>query len=133
MSIISTVPGSIMPDQLFSSRLTRRRLIASAAGAGLSLIGAPALLRGARARSWQAGNPFSLGVAAGAPRPDGFVLWTRLAPEPLSSNPETPGGMHGGDVTVGYEIATDDAMVNVVRGGEAAAEQHFAYSVHLDV
>ena len=24
--------------------------------------------------------------------PDGFVLWTRLAPEPLSSNPATPGG-----------------------------------------
>jgi alkaline phosphatase D len=122
-----------MPNQPLASRLSRRRLIASAAGAGLSLIAAPALLRGARAQSWQAGNPFCLGVAAGAPRPDGFVLWTRLAPQPLSSNPETPGGMHGGDVTVGYEIATDDAMVNVVRSGEATAEAHFAYSVHLDV
>jgi alkaline phosphatase D len=61
------------------------------------------------------------------------VLWTRLAPEPLSPNPQTPGGMRGGDVTVGYEIATDSALRDVVRRGEATAEQAFAYSVHLDV
>jgi alkaline phosphatase D len=104
-----------------------------AASAGVALIAAPALLRRAAAQSWQAGNPFSLGVASGAPSPDGFVLWTRLAPEPLSSNPETPGGMSGGDVAIAYEIATDDAMTNVVRRGEAAAEHTFGYSVHLDV
>ena len=28
--------------------------------------------------------PFSLGVASGAPRPTGVVLWTRLAPDPLN-------------------------------------------------
>ena len=33
--------------------------------------------------------PFSLGVAAGDPWPDGFVIWTRLAPTPLHE----PGGM----------------------------------------
>ena len=27
--------------------------------------------------------PFSLGVASGDPSPDGVVLWTRLAPDPL--------------------------------------------------
>ena len=68
----------------------------------------------------------------GAPRPDGFVLWTRLAPEPLSPNAQTPGGMRGGDVTVGYEIATDSALRDVVRRGEATAGR-LAYSVHLDV
>ena len=108
-------------------------MIAGAAGAGLVLIAAPALLRSARAQSWSAGNPFSLGVASGAPRSDGFVLWTRLAPEPLSTDPETPGGMRGGDVAVDYEIATDAAMHDVVRQGEATAERAFAYSVHLDV
>ena len=41
--------------------------------------------------------------------------------------------MRGGDVTVGYEIATDPAMRDIVRRGEATAEQAFAYSVHLDV
>ena len=121
-----------------SSRLsvnspTRRGLLKRAASAGLALVAAPALLRYAAAQSWPAGEPFSLGVAAGAPRPDGFVLWTRLAPEPLSSDPQTPGGMRGADVTVGYEIASDPVMHEVVRRGEATAAQEFAYSVHLDV
>ena len=118
---------------LILNRPTRRRLLTAAAGAGLGLLAAPFVLRSAAAQSWGAGDPFSLGVASGAPRPDGFVLWTRLAPEPLSSNPQTPGGMHGGDVTVGYEIAADPAMRDIVRRGEATAEQAFAYSVHLDV
>ena len=113
--------------------LTRRRFVTGAAASTLALVTAPALLRSAAAQSWRAGDPFSLGVASGAPRPDGFVLWMRLAPEPLSSNPETPGGMSGGDVIVGYEIATDPAMHDVVRHGETVAEQAFAYSVHLDV
>jgi alkaline phosphatase D len=82
---------SIMPNKSLPNHLSRRRLIAGAAGTGLALIAAPALLRSARAQSWSPGNPFSLGVASGAPRSDGFVLWTRLAPEPMSVDPETPG------------------------------------------
>jgi alkaline phosphatase D len=122
-----------MPSQILPIRLDRRRLLTGAASFGVSAIAAPALIRSARAQSWGAGTPFSLGVASGAPRADGFVLWTRLAPEPLSQNPETPGGMRGGDVPVDYEIATDAAMHDVVRKGETRAEQAFAYSVHLDV
>lgn len=120
-------------NPFFLCRPTRRRLLKGAAGAGLALIAIPALLRGAAAQGTGTVDPFSLGVASGAPRPDGFVLWTRLAPEPLSSDPQTPGGMHGGDVTIGYEIATDSAMRDIVRRGQAIAEQAFAYSVHLDV
>jgi len=122
-----------MPNPLASNPLTRRRFVTRAAGSGLALVAAPALLHHAAAQSWHAGDPFSLGVASGAPRPDGFVLWTRLAPEPLSSNPDTPGGMSGGDVSVGYEIAADSAMREIVRRGEALAQQRYAYSVHLDV
>ena len=129
------------PIMISANRPTRRRLLTGAAGAALAMIAAPAVLRRAAAQSWRAGgtggagggDPFSLGVAAGAPRPDGFVLWTRLAPKPLSNNPETPGGMSGNDVTVAYEIATDPAMRDIVRRGEATAEQAYAYSVHLDV
>jgi hypothetical protein len=115
------------------NRPSRRRLLKGAAGTGAALIAAPYLLRHATAQAWRAGDPFSLGVAAGAPRPDGFVLWTRLAPDPLSNNPAMPGGMHGADVTIGYEIATDSSLRNIVRRGETAAEESFAYSVHLDV
>jgi alkaline phosphatase D len=113
--------------------LPRRRFIGGAASAGLALMAAPAVSRYAAALNWQPGNPFSLGVASGAPRADGFVLWTRLAPVPLSTDPERPGGMNGGDVNVAYEIATDDAMTDIVRRGDAVAEQKFAHSVHLDV
>ena len=122
-----------MPRKSYRNSYSRRRFITKAATAGVALLAAPALIRSVAAQIGRAGNPFSLGVASGAPRPDGFVLWTRLAPEPLSTNPETPGGMTGGDVTLRFEIATDDAMKNVVRSGTAAAEQKFAYSVHLDV
>ena len=34
--------------------------------------------------------------------------------------------MSGGDVTVAYEIASDDGMHNIVRRGEATAEQAYA-------
>lgn len=70
-------------------------------------------------------DPFTLGVAAGAPRPDGFVLWTRLAP--LSDMPV------GGDREVGYEIAEEPAFRRVAQRGLARAEAAFAHAVHLDV
>jgi len=122
-----------MPPRFMPHRLTRRHFVGGAASAGLASIAMPAVLRHAAAQVWRAGDPFSLGVACGAPRPDGFVLWTRLAPEPLSDNPAMPAGMSGGDVALAYEIATDDGMANIVRRGEATAERAFGYSVHLDV
>jgi alkaline phosphatase D len=125
-----------MQSRLTSKHFSRRHFVGGAGAAFTAIaapIAAPALIRTAGAQSWRAGNPFSLGVASGAPRPDGFVLWTRLAPEPLSSNPETPGGMSGADVTLRYEIASDPGLTKIVRRGSAIAEQAFAYSVHLDV
>lgn len=31
-------------------------------------------------------DPFTLGVASGDPEPDGFVIWTRLALDPLAAD-----------------------------------------------
>jgi alkaline phosphatase D len=121
------------PRTILTNRFSRRRFVTGAASTGLALIGAPALLRHAGAQAWRGGNPFSLGIASGTPRSDGFVLWTRLAPDPLSTDPENPGGMTGSDVTLRYEIASDEAMAKIVRRGEATAERKFGYSVHLDV
>src|SRR5688500_13260436 len=53
-----------------------------------------------------AGPVFTLGVASGEPRPDGVVLWTRLAPEPLAAG----GGMPPVAVPVRFEVAADDAF-----------------------
>jgi alkaline phosphatase D len=123
---------SMMATQLPAICATRRRLLQGAAGASVALVTAPALLRYAAAQIWDA-DPFSLGVASGAPSDDGFVLWTRLAPEPLSIDPAAPGGMRGGDVPISYEIATDSIMREIIRRGDATAEQAFAYAVHVDV
>ncbi len=73
-------------------------------------------------------DPFSLGVASGDPAPDGMVLWTRLAPEPLNG-----GGMPPQTVTVAWEVATDDRMQRVVKRGTTAARPDLAHSVHVEV
>ncbi len=82
---------------------------------------------------WQNGDPFSLGVAAGSPSIDGFVLWTRLAPDPLSKDPDAPGGVRPGVYVVDFEVATDPQMHDVVRRGEVLADAQLAYSVHLEI
>lgn len=116
--------------------LGRRSFLRIAGGSAGLLIAAPALVglgAGAQTR-WPSGNPFSLGVASGSPSADGFVLWTRLAPDPLSADPLAPGGLAGGsDIEVAYEIATDEAMRTIVRKGTVPAEAAFAHSVHLEV
>jgi len=113
----------------------RRRMVGGIGASCLGLVAGPAVVcrAAAQTRRWPNSDPFSLGVASGAPRPDGFVLWTRLAPDPLSANPATPGGMTGGDVLVAYEIAGDEAMRDIVRRGVADAEAAYGWSVHADV
>ena len=46
-------------------------------------------------------NPFTLGVASGDPAPDGVVLWTRSAPNPLAD--DGLGGMPSRPVNVEWE------------------------------
>lgn len=70
---------------LRSGRLSRRELLAAAAGLGLvGLFGAPRA--GAQQTPRFVADPFQLGVASGYPTPDGFSLWTRLAPAPLQAD-----------------------------------------------
>ena len=61
-----------MRGRVTSGHFSRRRFVGGA-GAAFTAIAAPGLIRIAAAQSWRAGNPFSLGVASGAPRADGFV------------------------------------------------------------
>ncbi|GII33318.1 alkaline phosphatase D family protein [Planotetraspora mira] len=77
------------------------------------------------------GYPFTLGVASGEPLPDGVILWTRLAPEPL--HPTRPGGMPNQTMTVHWQVAEDRAFARVVQAGTAAANPDWAHSVHAEI
>lgn len=74
-------------------------------------------------------TPFTLGVASGDPSPDGFVLWTRLAPKPL----ELHSGMAMTKAAVSWEVATDAAFASVVAHGEEIARPELGHSVHAEV
>jgi hypothetical protein len=76
------------------------------------------------------GYPFTLGIASGQPSPDGFVLWTRLAVQPLAQDGQ--GGMSE-PISVTWEIAADDKMRNVIRSGTAEAHSQWAHSIHIEV
>jgi alkaline phosphatase D len=72
--------------------------------------------------------PFQLGVASGDPTPDGFVLWTRLAPKPLEG-----GGMDPNPVEVSWQLASDEQFTKVIRKGTAIANPDWAHSLHVEV
>jgi alkaline phosphatase D len=105
--------------------LDRRKLLAGAGGL--------ALFSGLAPASWAAAKfthyPFSLGVAAGDPWPDGFVIWTRLAPEPLAEH----GGMPMVAVPVRWEVAEDARFARIVQSGEAVARPELGHSVHVEL
>lgn len=102
-----------------------RRSILGAFGGGLALSPTgPAL-----AQAVFETNPFRLGVTAGDPLPDGFVIWTRLAPDPLAYG----SGMPAAPVAVKWEVAADRGFGTVVRSGEAIARPELGHSVHVEV
>lgn len=74
-------------------------------------------------------SPFQLGVASGDPLPDGFVIWTRVAPYPLSID----GGMPNEAVEVKWEVATDKAFKQIVQTGITLAHPDLHHTVHVEV
>lgn len=110
-----------------AARLDRRDFVRATAGFGLWALAtrrADSVVR----RINFASDPFTLGVASGEPAPDGFVLWTRLAPEPLAG-----GQMPDDAVEVRWEIADDEGMHRIVKSGTAIAKAELAHSVHVEV
>lgn len=109
--------------------VTRRRLIQRFGVAAGALIAAPSVLQAAFAQEAFQDDPFKLGIAAGDPSPDGFVIWTRLAPKPL----EIGFGMDTRPVEVTWEVASDEAFGAIVRSGTAMASPILAHTVHVEV
>lgn len=107
-------------------QIDRRKLLAGAGG--LTLFAGLA----SHVPAWAAPfteNPFTLGVASGDPWPDGFVIWTRLAPRPLDEH----GGMPMVAVPVRWEVSEDERFNTVVQSGEAIARPELGHSVHVEV
>ncbi len=72
-----------------------------------------------------AGNYFSLGVASGAPRPDGVILWTRLAPNPLNG-----GGMSNLPAQVRVRVYQDPELRAKIIDDVITATANEGHSVH---
>ncbi|TXK40371.1 alkaline phosphatase [Nonomuraea sp. C10] len=76
-------------------------------------------------------DPFTLGVACGDPGSDGFVLWTRLAPQPLAE--DGLGGMPARPVQVRWQVYADERCRRLVRSGVAVAAPEWGHSVHVEL
>lgn len=103
--------------------LTRRHFLGASA---VAVVAAPSIVR---AQTHWSGNPFSLGIASGDPTPDGFVIWTRLAPQPL----EPHGGMPIEPVVATWAVASDEEFRAIVARGSAMAHPELAHSIHVEV
>jgi alkaline phosphatase D len=100
-----------------------RRTILRAAGAA-ALLTVTGCAAGGR-------EPFTLGVASGDPTPDGVVLWTRLATDPLA--PDGLGGLGGRRTQVEWQVARDDRFAHVVAAGSTWTGPERGHAVHVEV
>ena len=110
---------------------TRREMLLAAAGftAGWLLRPARVLAARAAARPRFIGPPFALGVASGYPTPEGFTLWTRLAPAPFDED----GGMGGAVVPVRWQVAEDERFGRLAAEGTQLAQPASVHSLHVDL
>lgn len=67
--------------------------------------------------------PFYHGVASGDPMADKVIIWTRVTPDTVSSDP----------VLVSWQMATDTGMTNIVNGGSVITNNNADYTVKIDV
>lgn len=108
------------------SLIDRRSLLGGMLGAAVA---APGLLRSLPAHAQFNSFPFSLGVASGDPSADGFVIWTRIAPQPLAPY----GGLGGKTVEVKWDVAADRGMQQILQSGTTQAVAASGHSIHVEV
>ena len=108
--------------------LTRREVLAASAALGASAMW-PRFAGSSEPRF--ADYPFKLGVSSGFPTDHSVVLWTRLAPDPMAADGR--GGMPAQDVTLRWELATDQGFRRIERHGKIIAGAVFAHSARVVV
>ena len=109
----------------------RRFLKASGVGAAGLVFGVGPYTARAATRPPFGSYPSTLGVESGDPAPDGVVLWTRLAPDPLAEDGH--GGMPSLRVPVRLEVARDERFRRVVQRGMVQAQPELGHAVHVEV
>ncbi|WP_432451975.1 MULTISPECIES: alkaline phosphatase D family protein [unclassified Agarivorans] len=104
-----------------TASLSRRDfLIMSAKGAGAAVISYGLMGCGS---SQESAIPveFTHGVASGDPLADAVILWTRVTPA------------YAGDITVSWEVASDEAFTQLVSNGQMVTNASRDYTVKVDV
>jgi alkaline phosphatase D len=109
-------------------RASRRKFLAAGGSLAAAAVWAGRAVGVTRQNAKLADYPFQCGVASGDPSPDGFVIWTRLAPQPLVG-----GGMPAESIEVAWQVAEDEGMSRVVAKGTTVANPDWAHSVHVEV
>ncbi|GAA1683180.1 alkaline phosphatase PhoD [Glycomyces endophyticus] len=111
-------------------RISRRILLATSGAAAATAVPAAAWAE-TRIHPVLEADPFTLGVASGDPEPDGVVLWTRLAVNPLAE--DGFGGMPNGVFDVKWEVAKDERFRRRVASGRVETAAEVGFSVHIEV
>ncbi len=141
-----SIQGRRDRDGAASGNGARRSFLIATSGTASSLLLAGCAPQAQRARP-QGPDPFTLGVASGYPTGEGFVLWTRLAPDAPEAFAGTSKGMAAGatprgapdrpplaaTVPTSWEVAEDEGMRRIVRKGTTDAPAAAAHSVHVEV
>lgn len=126
-SLLSRTPPRLNVDNFVT--VNRRHVLRSLGASALLTAGGGLFTQRAWSQPALGGNPFTLGVASGDPAPDGFVIWTKLAPKPL----EPGGGMPHKPVEVEWLVASDEGMKQIVQKGKAVAHPELGHAVHVEV
>jgi alkaline phosphatase D len=114
------------------SAVDRRRFL-TLTGQGLTAAMTLALLPGDElfAATALGDTPFKLGIASGDPEPDGIVIWTRLAPNPLAPDGTRRNAEpRGAGRMAGRNRRGDDQHCRS-RDSDGLAEA--AHSVHVEI
>ncbi|MGH3906568.1 MAG: alkaline phosphatase D family protein [Pseudonocardiaceae bacterium] len=121
------------PPPAEAPAVTRRAILLAglAGGAAVALPGAAPASPARAVAPATRGDPFTLGVASGEPAPDGMVLWTRLATDPLAD--DGLGGLGEARTDVEWEIADDEGFRKVVRRGSETTGPDLGHSVHVEL
>ncbi len=123
----------MIPDVATTTYDRRTVLRAGLTASALLAVPGSALpgLTGSASAATPKGTPFTLGVASGEPSPDGMVLWTRLAHDPLAD--DGLGGMGTTHTEVEWELASDERFRKIVRRGRETTGPELGHSVHVEL